>query len=173
MIRRLCHDSEAVAWSAYGIFNYVQNHAMMTSSNEIIFRVTGPLWRESTGGFPSQRPVTGSFGVFFDLRLNKRLSKRSRRRWFEMSSRSLWCHCNAQKLYALYHALYIISWNLFNVVFHITHYNESVHNCRRNDSYIKNYRGYRDYLSYTSLFVCVCVCVVCEIFLENLLRLFL
>ena len=28
-----------------------------------------------TGGFPSQRPVTQSFDVFFDLRLNKRLSK--------------------------------------------------------------------------------------------------
>ena len=24
--------------------------------------------------FPTQRPVTGSFDVFFDLRLNKRLS---------------------------------------------------------------------------------------------------
>ena len=31
------------------------------------------------GEFPSQRPVTRSFGVFFDLRLNKRLSKQSRR----------------------------------------------------------------------------------------------
>ena len=28
------------------------------------------------GEFPAQRPVTRSFGVFFDLRLNKRLSKR-------------------------------------------------------------------------------------------------
>ena len=28
-----------------------------------------------TGEFPSQRPVTRSFDVFFDLRLNKRLSK--------------------------------------------------------------------------------------------------
>ena len=28
-----------------------------------------------TGGFPSQRLVTRSFDVFFDLRLNKRLSK--------------------------------------------------------------------------------------------------
>ena len=28
-----------------------------------------------TGEFPSQRPVTQSFDVFFDLRLNKRLSK--------------------------------------------------------------------------------------------------
>ena len=29
-----------------------------------------------TGGFPSQRPVPRSFDVFFDLRLNKRLSNR-------------------------------------------------------------------------------------------------
>ena len=36
-----------------------------------------------TGEFPSQRPVTQSFGVLFDLRLNKRLSKQSKRRWFE------------------------------------------------------------------------------------------
>ena len=35
-----------------------------------------------TGEFPSQRPVTRSFDVFFDLRLNKRLSKQSRGRWF-------------------------------------------------------------------------------------------
>ena len=28
-----------------------------------------------TGEFPAQRPVTGSFGVLFDLRLTKRLSK--------------------------------------------------------------------------------------------------
>ena len=42
-------------------------------------------------------PVTGttwSFDAFFDLRLNKRLSKQSRRRWFETPSRSLWHHCN-------------------------------------------------------------------------------
>ena len=32
-----------------------------------------------TGGFPSQRPVTQSFDVFFDLHLNKRLCKQSRR----------------------------------------------------------------------------------------------
>ena len=47
-----------------------------------------------TGGFPSQRPVTQSFDVFFGLRLNKRLSKQSRRRWFERPSRLLWHHCN-------------------------------------------------------------------------------
>ena len=50
---------------------------MMTSSNGNIFRVTGPLWGEFTGPgeFYTQRPVTRSFDVFFDLRLHKRLSK--------------------------------------------------------------------------------------------------
>ena len=49
---------------------------IVASSDRNIFRVTGPLWGESTGtgGFPSQRPVTRSFAVFFDLHLNKRLS---------------------------------------------------------------------------------------------------
>ena len=42
-----------------------------------------------------QRPVTRNFdGVFFYLRLNKRLSKQSRRRWFETPSWSLWRHYN-------------------------------------------------------------------------------
>ena len=50
-----------------------------------------------TGEFPVQRPVTRSFDVFFDLRLNKRLSKQSWGWWFEMPSRSLWCHCNDTK----------------------------------------------------------------------------
>ena len=47
-----------------------------------------------TGGFPSQRQVTRSFDVFFDLYLNKRLEKQTRHRWFETPLRSLWRHCN-------------------------------------------------------------------------------
>ena len=43
---------------------------------------------------PAQRPVTRSFDVFFDLRLNKRLSKQSWSWWFETLSCSLWRHCN-------------------------------------------------------------------------------
>ena len=42
-----------------------------------------------TGEFPSQRPVTRSFDVFY-LRRKKRLSKQSRRRWFESPSCSSW-----------------------------------------------------------------------------------
>ena len=47
-----------------------------------------------TGEFPTQRPVTRSFDVFFDLRLNKRLSKQSWGWWFETPLRSVWRHCN-------------------------------------------------------------------------------
>ena len=47
-----------------------------------------------TDEFPSQMPVMGSFDVFFDLRLNKRLSKQSWRQWFETRLCSLWRHCN-------------------------------------------------------------------------------
>ena len=39
-----------------------------------------------TGEFPAQRPVTQSVGVFFDLRLNKRLSKQPWGWWFETLS---------------------------------------------------------------------------------------
>ena len=54
---------------------------MMTSwSNEDISALLALCVRDPpvTGGFLSQKPVTWIFGVFFDLRLNKRLSKRSR-----------------------------------------------------------------------------------------------
>ena len=47
-----------------------------------------------SGEFPAQRPVTRSFGVFFDLRLNKRLSKHWWGWWFGTQSCSLWRHCN-------------------------------------------------------------------------------
>ena len=72
------------------------NNSMTTSSNGNIFHVTGPLCGDFTGHrwIPAQRPVTRSFDVFFDLRLNKRLSKQSRRRWFETPSHSLWRICS-------------------------------------------------------------------------------
>ena len=45
-------------------------------------------------GFPAQRPVTRNFDVFFDLSLNKRLSKQSWGWWSETPSSSLWRHSN-------------------------------------------------------------------------------
>ena len=47
-----------------------------------------------TGGFPSQRASNASFGVFFDVSLNKMLNKQSSCRRFETPGRSLWRHCN-------------------------------------------------------------------------------
>ena len=46
------------------------------------------------GEFPSQRPVTRSFDVYFDLRPNKRLSKQSLGWWFDTLSPPLWRHRN-------------------------------------------------------------------------------
>ena len=84
----------------YNVTTSWRPHVMMTSLNWNMFRVTGSFCGNSlvTGEFPSQRPVTRSFDVFFDLRLNKRLGKQSRRWWFETPSRSLWRPCNATKI---------------------------------------------------------------------------
>ena len=69
---------------------------MMTSSNGNFFRITDPLCGEFTGPgeFPTQRPVTRSFDVFFDLRLNKRLGKQPLGWWFETPWWSSWRQCN-------------------------------------------------------------------------------
>ena len=48
-----------------------------------------------SGEFPAQRPVTRSFDIFFDLRLNKRLSKQSWGCWFEILLCPIWRQCNA------------------------------------------------------------------------------
>ena len=55
---------------------------------------TGKMLSFCPGEFPVQRPVTRSFDVFFDLRLNKQLSKQSWGWWFETPPWSLWCQCN-------------------------------------------------------------------------------
>ena len=49
--------------------------------------------------FPAQTPVTRSFDAFFDLRLNKRLSKQLWSWWFEKLSCPLWRHCNELQEY--------------------------------------------------------------------------
>ena len=69
---------------------------MINSSNGNIFRITGPLWGEFTSHqwIPPKRSAMRSFDVFFDVCLNKRLTKPSRRRWFKTPSGSLWHHCN-------------------------------------------------------------------------------
>ena len=83
-----------VQWSDDGHFLWPQR--MMISSNWGIFHLLAICAGDPlvTGEFPSQRPMTQSFDVFFDLHLDKRLSKQSWGRWFETPSHSLWRHRN-------------------------------------------------------------------------------
>ena len=55
-----------------------------------------------TGEFATQRPVTRSFDVYFDLRPKERLSKQWWGWWFETLSRSLWRHRNGKRSIWLY-----------------------------------------------------------------------
>ena len=52
-----------------------------------------------TGEFPAHRPVTWSLDAFFDLCLNKRLSKQSWGWWCEMPLCTSWRHCNLSHEY--------------------------------------------------------------------------
>ena len=66
-------------------------HQMETFSAQLAFCAgNSPVTGEST----AQRPVTRSSDVFFDLPLNKWLSKQWWGWWFETQSRPLWRHCN-------------------------------------------------------------------------------
>ena len=101
---------------------------MMTSSNGDIFRVTGHLCGEFTGPgeLPTQRPVTRSFDVFFDLRLNKRLSKQSWGWWFETPSRPITRHRNDMPQYAIQIGCY----NGTSLVFIDVHWRKTTCVCR-------------------------------------------
>ena len=83
---------------------------IMTSSNGIISALLALCAGNSpvTDEFPSQRPVTRDFDVFFDLSLNKPLSKWLWGWWFETPSRSLWHHCN-EHTFSKRHSHYSLS----------------------------------------------------------------
>ena len=72
---------------------------MMTSSNGNILCVTGHLCGEFTGHrwIPLTKASDAELWFFFDLRLNKQLSKHSWGWWFETLSRPLWRHCDVLK----------------------------------------------------------------------------
>ena len=71
------------------------------SKNTSKLRVTGLCAGNSPG------TVTRSFDVFFDLCLNKQLSKQSRRRWFETPSHFSWRHCNEKLGFLFCIAIYL------------------------------------------------------------------
>ena len=89
-------ESQRFLWrteTALSKLRHGQDIAWWRHQMETFFRVTGHLCGKFTG-HPAQRPVTRSFQVFFDLHLNKRLSKQSWGWWSETPSRPLWRHWN-------------------------------------------------------------------------------
>ena len=74
---RLWHQKQRVSWWRHQMEPFFALLALCVGNSPV------------TGEFPAQRPLTRSFDVFFDLRLNKRLSKQSWGWWFETPSRSL------------------------------------------------------------------------------------
>ena len=86
-IYRVCKHINSSRWSVTSWWR----HQMETFSALLaICAGNSPV----PGEFPAQRPVTRSFDVFFDLRLNKRLSKQPWGWWFETPVWSLWRHRN-------------------------------------------------------------------------------
>ena len=82
----------------WGIYNAQKIHTGLTTLigyltyiSQTITHITCAGNSPVTGEFPTKRPVTRCFDVFFDLRPYERLSKQSR---FDTLSRSLWRHCN-------------------------------------------------------------------------------
>ena len=75
-----------------GIFCACWPHQMDTFSALIAYYEGKPLIID---GLSSERPATRNIDIFFGQRLNKRLSKRSRRRWFQTPSRPLLRHFNS------------------------------------------------------------------------------
>ena len=70
-------------------------HQMETFSALLAFCVgNSPV----TSEFLAQRPVMWRFYVFFDLCLNRQLSKQWRRWWLDTLLWSLWRHCNVVSL---------------------------------------------------------------------------
>ena len=69
-------------------------HHEMNTFSALLALVSGHHW------IPWQRPVTRSFYIFFDMRLNKRWSKQSRRLWFETPLRALCRQCNVLEVCA-------------------------------------------------------------------------
>ena len=89
-------DKRFMCWQEGHFGIYFQSYQASRDTNSTwwlhqmeTFSTLRALWAGNspvTGEFPTQRPVTRSFDVFFGLRLNKLLSKQLWGWWFEMPS---------------------------------------------------------------------------------------
>ena len=76
------------------IVQYTQRNVFTVCALLWFFSRYWPFVRGIHRWIPRTKPVTRCFDAFFDLRLNKRLSKQSWGWWFETPSCSLWRHRN-------------------------------------------------------------------------------
>ena len=79
-----------ISWTSHFLNSWWHHQMEAFSALLVLYAGNSPVPSE----IPAQRPVTRSFDVFFDLCLNKRLSKQLWGWWFEMPSCPLWRHCN-------------------------------------------------------------------------------
>ena len=106
----MCH-SASMSYVKIITFHYVPPMCLPCTIPYAVVKICKPWWRHQmetfsallalcvgnspvSGEFLAQRPVTRSFDVFFDLRLNKRFSKQWWGWWFETLPRPLWRHSN-------------------------------------------------------------------------------
>ena len=82
IVLALDHVTDSFSWWRHEMETFSALLALCAGNSPVI------------GEFPAQKPVTQSFDTFFDLRLNKQLSKQSWGWLFEKPSRSSWRHCN-------------------------------------------------------------------------------
>ena len=81
-------ENDEISITLIAFFRYFRNH------DDVIKWKLFPRYWPFVREFLAQRPVTRSFGVFFDVHSNKRLSKQWWGWWFETPSCPLWRHRN-------------------------------------------------------------------------------
>ena len=101
--------SNGMAWHDWSLINTIKYHMIL---NMMLLCTSLPWWRYQMETFPRYWPFVRGihrspvksphktprcFDVFFDLRLNKRLSKQSWGWWFMTPSHILWRHCNDEE----------------------------------------------------------------------------
>ena len=157
-------NEQAMVGSCFAVVNFF----MMTSWNGSFSALLAICAGNSPvpGEFPAQRPVTRSFDVFFDLRLNKRLSKQWWGWWFETPSCSLWRHhkhillsagtmtSNCVCVFSVYgeycHAILNIHWELdYYLAANGTHINHTIFLIKKVMPYLirkmnKKYNSYNE-----------------------------
>ena len=83
-------NMDGLIWLYIGLKHVLKQQIWYILVNIYLSSISGndhtACYQLVTGEFPSQRPVTQSFDVFFVLNLNKRLSKQSSGWWFETQS---------------------------------------------------------------------------------------